>query len=145
MRNEIKLKAMCIFQKGGQVLVSKGLDKVKNETFYRFLGGHIDFFETAEDGIRREIKEELGSEIENLKLLEMIENLFIYKGEKCHEVDFIFSGNLVRKELYEQNPIHVVEDTYEFDAHWVSIKDLISSRIPLYPKFNYQELFKPKS
>ena len=142
-KGEIKLKAMCFFENEGKILVSKGFDKVKNENFYRPLGGRIDFFETAEAGIRREIQEELGSEIKNLKLIQTIENLFTYQGNKGHEVVFLFSGDLTKKELYETNPIKITESTHEFEASWVPIKDILSGEIPLYPKFNYTELFKP--
>src|SRR3989344_5768641 len=136
-KETITLKAMCVFEKDGKVFVSKGFDKVKKETFYRFLGGHINFFETGEEGIRREIQEELGSKIENLKLIETMENLFTYQGEKGHEIDFLYSGDLVNKKLYTQNPIHVM-DTQEFDAEWVSLTDIFKQGIPLYPRYNYQ-------
>jgi NADH pyrophosphatase NudC (nudix superfamily) len=62
---KIRIKAMCLFYKDGKVLVSKGFDKVKNENFYRVLGGSVNFFETGEAGVRREIQEELLSEVEN--------------------------------------------------------------------------------
>ena len=142
-KGEVKLKAMCFFERDGKLLVSKGFDTVKKEYFYRPLGGHVDFFETAEAGIRREIQEELGSGINNLKLLATIENLFTYQGDKGHEIVFLYSGDLAREELYKTNPIKIVEPDHEFGASWIPIKDILSGQVPLYPKFNYQELFKP--
>jgi 8-oxo-dGTP pyrophosphatase MutT (NUDIX family) len=142
-KGEIKLKAMCFFRRNGKILVSKGFDTVKSEHFYRPLGGHIDFFETAEEGIRREIQEELGSKIKNLKLVEVIENLFTYQGKEEHEIVFLYSGDLATEELYRTNPIRIVEHDHEFEASWVLVKDILSGKIPLYPKFNYEELFKP--
>lgn len=139
---KIRIKAMCLFHKDGKVLVSKGFDKVKNENFYRVLGGSVIFFETGEAGVRREIQEELISEIENLKLIDVIENLFTYEGNKGHEIVFLYAGNLTRKELYTQNPIHIVEDTYEFDAEWISTNDILDGKIPLYPALDYNTLFK---
>jgi len=142
-KGEIKLKAMCFFERAGKILVSKGFDTVKKEHFYRHLGGHVDFFETAEAGIRREIQEELGSEINNLKLVQTKENLFTYQGKREHEIVFLYSGDLAKQELYETNPIKIIEPDHEFEANWVPIKDILSGKIPLYPKFNYTELFKP--
>lgn len=133
---------MCLFHKDGKVLISKGFDKVKNENFYRVLGGSIIFFETGEAGVRREIREELLSEIENLKLVDIIENLFTYEGSNGHEIVFLYTGDLARKELYVQNPIHIVEDTYEFDAEWISTDDILAGKIPLYPALAYEALFK---
>lgn len=142
MRQKIKIKAMCLLHKNGKVLVSKCFDKVKNEHFYRVLGGSMNFFETSETGVRREIQEELNSEIKNLKFIDVIENLFIYEGDKGHEVVFLYSGDLSRKELYEQNPIHVVDDAHEFDAEWIPIKDILAGEIPLYPALDYKALFQ---
>jgi ADP-ribose pyrophosphatase YjhB (NUDIX family) len=139
---KIRIKAMCLFHKNGKVLVSRGFDKVKNEHFYRLLGGSVNFFETSESGVRREIQEELQSEIENLKLVHVIENLFTYEGRRRHQIVFLYSGDLARKELYEQNSIHIVEDTCEFDAQWVPTSDILSGRIPLYPAFDYKILFQ---
>ena len=137
---EIKIKAMCIFHKGGKILISKHFDKVINKYFYRVLGGGINFSETSEAGVRREIQEELLSDVENLKLIDVIENIFIFEGNKGHEISFLYKGDLVRKELYLQNPIHIIEDTYEFDAEWVAINDILTGEIPLYPAFNYKTL-----
>lgn len=144
MQNEekIRIKAMCLLHNDGKILAAKGFDKIKNENFYRVLGGSVNFFETSEAGVRREIQEELASEIENLKLVDVIENMFTYEGNKGHEIVFLYSGNLVRKELYSQNPIRVVEDTYEFDAEWISTKNVVDGNITLYPALDYKNLFK---
>jgi ADP-ribose pyrophosphatase YjhB (NUDIX family) len=106
----VELKAMCLFRQDEKLLVSKGFDSVKQRNFYRLLGGHVEFGETAEAGIRREIAEELGSEIENLKLLAVIENIFTYEGKESHEIDYLFSGDLGNKALYMQDRIPVSED-----------------------------------
>jgi len=139
--SKFNLKAMCIFHKDGKILVSKGFDKVKNEHFYRFLGGGVDFFETGKSAVRREIKEELHSEIENLEIIDVIENLFTFEGIKRHEIVFFYVGDLVNKELYKQNKIHVVEDTHEFDAEWISIDGILQGSLPLYPALDYKTLF----
>jgi ADP-ribose pyrophosphatase YjhB (NUDIX family) len=141
---EITIKALCIFHKDGKILVSKHFDKAKNESFYRLLGGSVNFSETSETGIRREIQEELLSDVENLELIKIIENIFIYEGKKGHEISFLYKGDLVRKELYSQNPIHVIEETYEFDAEWIDLNDILTEKIPLYPIFDYKTFLETK-
>ena len=140
MEQAIKEKAMCIFHHDGKILVSKHFDSVKNENFYRMLGGGVNFSETSEAGIRREIQEELSSDIENLKLLDVIENIFTFEGVKGHEICFLYTGDLAKKELYSQDSIHVVEDTYEFNAKWVALEDILNGSVPLYPIFDYKNL-----
>ena len=138
--NEIKIKALCVFYKDGKILVSKHFDKVKNEYFYRVLGGSVNFFETSEAGVQREIQEELHSDIENLKLIDVIENTFHFEGNKGHEITFLYQGDLVRKELYLQDTIHITEETYEFDAKWTDLNEILASKIPLYPAYDYKTL-----
>ena len=129
-----------MFHKDGKILVSKGFDKIKDEYFFRSLGGSIDFFETSEMGIRREIQEELHSDIENLKLIDTIENLFEFEGVKRHEIVFFYTGDLVQKELYQQSKIHVIENDHEFDAEWIPVETILSGSIPMYPVLDYKSL-----
>lgn len=66
---EIRPVVIGIARNGSKILVSEGRDKVKNQTFYRCLGGGIEFLERSEDALKREYKEELGVDIEIEKYL----------------------------------------------------------------------------
>ncbi len=140
---------MCLFIHEGRVLVSngrtirgKGVDSpIVPGGFYRVLGGSMNFNETSEQGVRREIMEELKSEINNLKFLEVVENLFIYGGEKCHEIVFLFAGELTKKDLYKQEVIHIIDNDYAFNAVWISLDDIFNGKTPLYPSTDYKSIF----
>ena len=97
----------------------------------------MDFQETSEDAVRREIQEELGSEIENLERLDVIENFFVHDGEDRHDIVFLFKADLSRKELYGQKSIHVEETNYEFDTVWVPVSRILAGEVPLYPKLDW--------
>lgn len=133
---------MCLFIHNGRVLVGKGYEKATGEEFYRVLGGSIHFGETTEEGVRREIKEELKSEIENLRLLEVLENRYTYEGRQGHEIVFLYQGDLADKSLYEQNPIHIIEATYEFYTDWVTVDDIIRGEKKLYPTCEYRKYLR---
>ncbi len=142
---KIKIKAMCLFIHNQKVLVADG-DSIKSKTsfvvpshFYRVLGGSMNFQETSEQCIKREIKEELNSEIDDLEKLDVIENHFVYAGKEDHEIAFLFKGTLARKELTEQDIIHIVDEKYEFDAVWVPIEELLNEEKPLYPSTDYKK------
>ena len=60
---EIRPIALGLAVKNNKLLVSEGFDKVKNETFYRCLGGGIEFLEKSSDALKREFKEEIGANI----------------------------------------------------------------------------------
>ena len=131
---------MCIIEQGGKLLLCKSYDNIKKEIFFRFVGGAVNFGEKSEEALRREIKEELNSEIENLKFISVVENIFTYEGRKKHEICFLFKGDLVNKDLYYKNVISIL-DHKGFPAEWVSISDILEGKIILYPSFNYKELF----
>ncbi len=133
---------MCVFSHDGKTLASEGYDKDKDETFYRLIGGGIEFGEKSEDGIRREVQEELKCEVEDLTLIDTIENIFTYEGKQGHEIVFIFTGTLSNKELYDKEKIHIIEPYAEFDAVWVSIDDVLSNKIKLYPALDYSKILK---
>ncbi len=133
---------MCVFNYKGKTLASLGHDKNKGETFYRVIGGSIDFGEKSEDGVRREIREELKCEIENLRLMKVAENIFIYEGQPRHEIVFLYKGDLANKDLYNQEKIHITEPYTEFDAKWIPIDDVLSGKVILYPTVDYSDILK---
>ena len=132
MPNEITQKAMCVFVKDGRTLLSGGWDE--NKDFFRPLGGHIEEGEKPGEAVKREIMEELGSEIENLKFFGSKKFHFTYHGQEMDEEVFIFYGNLSKQELYEKNPIKINDNGREFVAEWVPIPEALSAEKPLYPE-----------
>jgi len=141
----IKVKAMCLLMLDGHVLVADGnsltstVRAVVPGNFYRVLGGSMDFDEDAETTVRREVREEINMEIENLERLDVVENRFTYADERGHEVIFLYKGTPEKKEWDMSKPLHIVEDTYEFDAVWVPIPDILTGDKPLYPALDYRE------
>jgi ADP-ribose pyrophosphatase YjhB (NUDIX family) len=133
---------MCIFHHNGKILASKDFDNVKEQYYYRVLGGSVEFQESYEEAIRREIIEEIGSEIDNLKLMQVLENIFVCLGKKGHEIVFLYAGELKDKKLHEQEIIPIVENTYTVNAEWVPIENVFNGDIPLYPPFDYEKTFK---
>jgi ADP-ribose pyrophosphatase YjhB (NUDIX family) len=137
---KIKAKTMgVVLRNGGEVLAGIGRDNVKRETFGRILGGTIEFGETARVALSREFREELGSDLENVKFLTIIENIFTYKGEPGHEIVFLYKGELTDKELYKKEKIKII-DGKEFFAEWIPLSDVQNGKIKLYPEFNYKKL-----
>ena len=70
--NKIRPLVVAIIEHNDKYLVCAGFDSVKNEKFYRLIGGGIEFGEKAETALRREFKEEINSELANIKFLGVI-------------------------------------------------------------------------
>ena len=67
-----------MIRQGDRILVERGRDDVKNETFFRLLGGTVEFGEKGAESVRLELLEELGAEAEVGPLVATIENVFTY-------------------------------------------------------------------
>ena len=126
--------AICVFRDGDKILVAHGYDPNKNQHFYRPLGGGIEFGESAEATVRREMKEELDAEVEDLRRLAVLENTFVFEGRPGHEIVFVFDGRFSDPAIYRRARMALVESNGEhFEASWHSLDAIAAGSIPLYP------------
>ncbi len=123
MKSErIRVITICLFRNHGNILVFEGFDSVKKIYFYRPLGGEVNPSETTQEAIAREIREELGEEIVDLRLLGVLENLFTLEGASGHEIVFVYDGRFVDESVYKQDSLTVREDNGDIlEATWRSL------------------------
>ena len=88
---EIRPIVLGVAVRNGKLLVSEGFDNVKNQYFYRCLGGGIEFLEKSVEALKREFIEEISVEIIIKDFLGVSENTFKYKGNDAHEIVFFYS------------------------------------------------------
>lgn len=136
-KKRIRPLAICVFRKDHRILVAEGYDLVKEEYFYRPLGGAIEFGETSVDTVCRELMEELNVEVdkESLKFLGAVENIFYFNGDPGHEIVLIYDGAFKEPRLYEQALIlgNEVEINETFKAMWKNIDEFGEGKSILYP------------
>jgi len=84
--SHIRPLAICLFRHTDKILVSEEHDPSKGETFYRPLGGGIEFGEHSLDTIYRELMEEIGAEVKDLVYLGTLENIYVFNGIPGHEI-----------------------------------------------------------
>jgi ADP-ribose pyrophosphatase YjhB (NUDIX family) len=66
------------------------LHRAGEEPFWTVPGGRAEHGETAEATIRREMQEELATDVEVVRLLWFVENFFEYDGLEYHELVLYF-------------------------------------------------------
>jgi 8-oxo-dGTP pyrophosphatase MutT (NUDIX family) len=133
--NRIRPLAICVFRYHNCILVAEGYDPAKNEFFYRPLGGGIEFGEYSEQTICRELLEEIGAEVSNLKYLGTLENVYDFNGTPGHEIVQIYDGVLKDPELYEKTEIigRELDIDVSFRAVWKNLEEFGAGKSILYP------------
>ena len=135
MTQNIRPLAICLFRRDDRILVAEGYDPVKKEPFYRPLGGGIEFGEHSEHTIYRELIEEIGAKVRDLKYLGTLENIFVFNGVPGHEIEQVYDGVLDDSGLYEQAVIvgQEADINDSFKAVWKEIHEFVEKKSTLYP------------
>ena len=123
--NTIEVIARGVLIKDGYLLVCRPVGK----NYCYLPGGHVEFFETAQEALQREWQEELDCSCEVGSFLNFFEERFTDSDErKHHEYTFLYRVNCAS--------LHANEDVKSNQAHiafeWVPVKDL--RKHPLLPK-----------
>ena len=131
---EIRIKALCVIRKSEKILVLSLTDSQNNSTVYKPLGGTVEFGEQTETALRREILEELKTEIHNVKHLGVLENIINFVGEVRHEIAFVYEVDLVNSHLYDLDTIEVEDAGLSFIAEWIPLNSFRAERLMLVPE-----------
>jgi 8-oxo-dGTP pyrophosphatase MutT (NUDIX family) len=91
---------ICVVRRDDLLLVFEALDESKNETFYRPLGGGIQFGEYGETAVRREMREELGIELRDVRYVATLENIYTAESRPGHEIVLVFQASLADEHVY---------------------------------------------
>ncbi|MBW4488058.1 MAG: NUDIX hydrolase [Trichocoleus desertorum ATA4-8-CV12] len=145
--NQIRVLALGLIQdrqaaaaeKGDRIFVSEGYDPVKQKTFYRALGGGVDFGETSLIALQREFQEEIQAELANIRYLGCLENLFVFDGRSGHELIQLYKCDFADPKFYELDELIFVEGDRQKKALWVESDRFKSGELTLVPEqfFDY--------
>ena len=129
----IRPLALCLLRNGDRILVFEGYDPSRKLTYYRPLGGGIEFGETGVEAVIREIREEIGAELIDVRFLRSLENIFTNDRQRGHEIVLLHEARLADESLYRRDIIEAKEDDgAAFRAVWRSLGSF-SRNSPLFP------------
>ncbi|WP_254173908.1 NUDIX hydrolase [Planktothrix pseudagardhii] len=132
--SKIRVLALGLIQNGDRIFVSQGYDPIKKQTFYRALGGGVDFGELSFNALKREFQEEIQAELTNIHYLGCLENIFVYDKKIQHELIQLYRCDFVDIKFYQLEELEFVEKKRSKKALWVSLEDFKSGKLVLFPK-----------
>ena len=129
---EIRPIVLGVAVKDGKLLVSEGFDKVKNQTFYRCLGGGIEFEEKSDIALKREFKEEIDASINVGDFLGISENIFTFNGKNGHELVLFYNVDINEKDYKDEYVI--LDEKCHSPVKWIDINEFKNNEKILYPE-----------
>jgi 8-oxo-dGTP pyrophosphatase MutT (NUDIX family) len=127
--------------KGERIFVSEGYDPIKQETFYRALGGGVEFGETSRLALEREFQEEIQADLTNIRYLGCIENLFTFNGRQGHEIIQLYQCDFAEPKFYQLESLVFSEsETHKHRALWIEISRFKSRELRLVPEVFFEYL-----
>ncbi len=80
-------------------------------------GGFVDMYETGEEGVAREVKEETGLDATEVRYLFSIPNLYLYSGFMVHTLDMFYTVKV--KDL---SHVEAMDDAAAY--YWIALDKL---------------------
>ena len=126
---KLNVRAAGVMIHNGKILVHRNV----NSDHYALIGGRVEIGESSANTIKREIKEELGKDIEITGYISTIENFFEMKGSKYHEIMFVHKIGFTNEEDKKIEYIMKnVEGKDYLQYEWIDLDKI--EEYPLLPK-----------
>lgn len=126
---KLNIRSAGIIIHNGKVLVHRNV----NSDHYALVGGRVEIGEDSETTLKREIKEEMGKEIEITGYVSTIENFFEMKDSKYHEIMFVHRAEFVDDEDKKiEYTIKNIEGEDYLQYEWIEINKI--DEYPIVPK-----------
>ena len=88
---KLNIRAAGVIIHNGKILVHRNI----NSDHYALIGGRVEIGENSAETVKREIKEEVGKDVEITGYISTIENFFEMNGTKYHEIMFVHKVEFV--------------------------------------------------
>ncbi len=117
MNQELELIVRALIIKNRKILVCQ----TTGRGYYFLPGGHVEFGETMQEALRRELDEELEAKVVRSQFIGGFENLFEQDGQKKHEVSFIFQVDI--------DITDIVSREEHISFYWFTMDEFVNENI----------------
>jgi ADP-ribose pyrophosphatase YjhB (NUDIX family) len=113
------------------------LHQAEGDEFWTFPGGRAEIGEPAEQTLQREMREEIATEVEVVRLLWFVENFFTYADMRYHEIALYFLMRLpaTSKYLVQPDSFEGEDGETKLIFRWFPQQAEVLSSLPLLPSF----------
>ena len=126
---KLNVRAAGLMIHNGKILVHRNV----NSDHYALIGGRVEIGENSADTVQREIKEELGKDIEITGYISTIENFFEMEGSKYHEIMFVHKIEFTNEEDKKiEYTMKNIEGKDYLQYEWIDLDKI--DEYPLLPK-----------
>jgi ADP-ribose pyrophosphatase YjhB (NUDIX family) len=131
-------RVVGVAMRDGHVFLHQG----KGESFWALPGGRAELGESAEQTLKREMREELQVEIEIVRLLWVVENFFRFDEKHYHELSLYFLMRLPDESKYltQPGPYPCAEPDSNLIFQWFPNRMEVLAGLPVFPSFLQTEL-----
>lgn len=130
------LRVAAVLVKNNKILVQRE----KNGNEYALPGGHVKIRETLEDGLIREIAEEIGVKIVCKRLLWSEECFWEWNGKQAHNIAFYYLIELDENSEIPDEEFISQKDNCNVLIGWMPIDEI--QNVTIYPEFIKKEIFQ---
>lgn len=133
--NSIRAKVVCVLWNSERMLLIQATDPHDGRAFLLPPGGGVEFGETLDQAVLREIFEEVGIQLPEAKRLGMLENVFQFAGSMEHELVFVYEAHCAEQAICRLDELVITESNgATFPARWYTLAEVAATGLPLFPE-----------
>lgn len=130
----VSVSAFIFGPDGKVLLIQRGKEPAKGKL--ATVGGFVDIGETAEAALLRELREEVGAEVEDIRFLTSATNNYLYAGITYPVLDLFFVCQLRSMKVHSSAEVSALvwsvlaeidEETLAFDSMKIAFRKLVES------------------
>jgi 8-oxo-dGTP pyrophosphatase MutT (NUDIX family) len=108
----IAVKACCVFRDGERIFAIRCYDPGDDTTFYKPPGGSVEFGEHSRDAASREVREELGAEVVDLRFLGHLEFFAAFNRVSFHEIALVYEARFAEERFYTPDSMEIEDHSW---------------------------------